>query len=125
MSDNLIGIIIGAIIATGGGIVAYFKYLDSKQVQHENHKEDVHLQLLQSQQLAKDKVWQEMKDLAEIQSKRIVDLVTRNSELVSVTNRIKELEDELYNCKKERRKLIDELADMVEETREEVNGTIT
>jgi septal ring factor EnvC (AmiA/AmiB activator) len=126
MSDNLIGIIVAAIIATGGGIIAYFKWLDSKSVQHQNHKNNIHFKLSESQQKARDTVWEQMQDLAAIQGKRIEQLVNRNNELVEVTRRIRELEDELYDCRCERRKVIKELAILIEEKTEgEENGTST
>jgi len=119
MSDNLIGILITALIATSGGIIAYLKWLDSKQVAHRNHENNKHFKLSESQQKARDTVWEQMQDLAEIQSKRIAQLVNRNNELVEITRRIRELENELFDCRCERRKLIRELEGLVEEKGEE------
>ena len=126
MSDNLIGILLTALIATSGGIIAYLKWLDSKQIAHRNHENNRHFKLSESQQKARDTVWEQMQDLAEMQSRRIAQLVNRNNELVEVTRRIKALEDELYDCRKERRNVIKELAELIEEKGEgEEHGTVT
>lgn len=115
MSDNLIGIIVAAIVATSGGIITYFKWSENRRVQHQNHKNNLHFKLSESQQKARDTVWEQMQDLAEMQSKRIAQLVNRNNELVEVTRKIRELEDELYDCRRERRRVIEELAVLIEE----------
>lgn len=125
MSDNLIGILITALIATSGGIIAYLRWLDSKQVAHRNHENNKHFKLSESQQKARDTVWEQMQDLAEIQSKRIAQLVNRNNELVEITHRIRELEGELFDCRCERRQLIKELEELINENGEEEHGTVT
>lgn len=126
MSDNLIGIIVTALIATGGGIIAYFKWLDSKQVAHQNHKNNIHFKLSESQQKARDTVWEQMQDLAEVQSKKIEQLVSRNNELVEITRRIQKLEDEIAECRRDRREVIAQLAVLMKANKgEEENGTIT
>ena len=126
MSDNLIGILITALIATSGGIIAYLKWLDTKQVAHKNHENNKHFKLSESQQKARDIVWEQMQDLAEIQSKKISQLVDRNNELVEITRRIQKLEDEIAECRRDRREVIAKLAILMKANGgEEENGTIT
>lgn len=124
MSDNLIGIIVTALIATSGGIVAYFRWTDSKKVDHQHHENNKLFKLSESQQKARDTVWAEMKDLAEIQSKKISQLVSRNNQLIEITRRIQRLEDEIAECRKDRQRVIEQLAKLSESTEGEENGTI-
>lgn len=126
MSDNLIGIIVTALIATGGGIVAYFKWIDSKQTDHQEHENNKHFKLSESQQKARDTVWEQMQDLAEVQSKKIAQLISRNNELIEITRRIQRLEDEIAECRRDRRIVIEQLAKLSAAAEgDEENGTIT
>ena len=104
MSDELIGILATVALITGGGLVAYWRYLLDRADKRREAREDRAMKLSNGAQRASDAAWKRLVHTVEMQGTRIDALETR----------VKCCEDE-RDLLREQNKLLEEERDTLRE----------